>query len=165
MCLLSQRSRDEVSLAVGATRSASTAELEDTARVGDTSRFVELVTSADWSSCSPPELLDAVYWAQAQELFSLARDLIQKGLILFPSHQGIQRAAKATAPPIVRRVASSPTEGLAASHRWILEHGGQYRGLWVAVSKGQLLGAAPHLDQLKTVLDEAPPGALITRVL
>jgi len=55
-------------------------------------------------------------------------------------------------------------EELQASHEWIMEHGGQYRGLWLAVSKGKLLGTAARLDQLKTVLDEAPPGVLIAHM-
>ena len=54
-------------------------------------------------------------------------------------------------------------EGLAASHKWIQEHGDQYRGLWVIVDDGQLLGAGSKLDKLKEQLGSFG-GAIVTKI-
>jgi hypothetical protein len=43
-----------------------------------------------------------------------------------------------------------PAQGLSldASQTWLKEHAAQYKGQWIAVQEGTLLGAAPTLQDL-----------------
>jgi len=54
-------------------------------------------------------------------------------------------------------------KGLEASHKWVVEHGDQYRGLWVVVDNGKLLGAGARLDKLSEQLGSFA-GAIVTRI-
>jgi hypothetical protein len=50
---------------------------------------------------------------------------------------------------------------------WFREHASQYRGQWVAVREGKLLGAAESLEDLKTVIGQGEDAVstVVTRVL
>ena len=141
--------------------------LEESACAGDRSAFVALVKAIDWSAHQPDELTTAIDLALSLEMASLAIELAQLGGCLFPDHERIQRAARVLAPPIIRNVATPRAEGLSGSMAWLDAHANQYQGQWVAVREGQLLGAAPSLEELADVIgeDQDTTSTIITRVL
>lgn len=70
-------------------------------------------------------------------------------------------------PPVVHNIHVSHAKGLDASMAWLSEHASQYRGQWVAVREGKLLGTAWSLEELDSIIgqDEDPISTIITKVL
>ncbi len=127
--------------------------------------FVALVEAIDWSTREPDELTAAIDLALQEEMPSLAMRLARLGARVFPHHERIQRAARVLAPPLARSTQLPPAEGLEASRKWLREHADEYHGQWVAVREGQLMGAAPTLDELEAVHSEDTVDILFTKVL
>jgi hypothetical protein len=126
--------------------------------------FAALAETLDWSDRRPDELTVAIDLALQQEMPALAIRLAQLGGQLFPDHERIQRAARVLAPPNIQSTHLPPAEGLEASRRWLREHATEYHGQWVAVREGQLVGAAPTLDELEVVRGEDIMSILVTKV-
>jgi hypothetical protein len=141
--------------------------LEQVATEGSARTFVKLVESVDWSAQRPDELTAAIDLALREERPTLARGLAELGRELFPGHERIERAARVLAPGSARSTSLPPVEGLSASRRWLREHADEYRGQWVAVRQGALVGVAPSLEEMATTVDLEEQGAdlLVTRVL
>ncbi len=135
-------------------RSTPVVLLEESAHAGDRRTFVALVKAIDWSTRQPDELATAIDLALSLEMASLAIELAQLGGRLFPNHERIQRAAQVLAPPVARVTRLPRAKGLDASMAWFDEHASQYRGQWVAVREGQLLGTAESLEELETVIGQ-----------
>jgi len=139
-------------------------KLEQSARMGDRQTFVALVKATDWSTRTPEELLLAIDLALHQEMAALAIELAQLGQRLFSDHERIQQAARVLAPPAIRGVRPSRARGLKASMEWLREHANEYRGQWVAVREGQLLGAAKSLKELVSLVDEEVNNTIVMHV-
>jgi hypothetical protein len=141
--------------------------LEEIAIKGTPHTFSSFVENLDWSNRRPDELSAAIDLALRLEMAALAIDLAQMGAQLFPYHERIQRAARVLAPPTVRTTHLPPAREMKASRRWLREHASEYRGQWVAVLDGRLMGVAPSLKELKSTidLDEETPALLVTKVL
>jgi hypothetical protein len=141
--------------------------LEESARAADRRAFAALAEAIDWSARRPDDLTTAIDLALSLEMASLAIELAQLGGRLFPDHARVQRAAQVLAHPVVRAVRPARAKELGASRAWLREHASEYRGQWVAVRQGQLLGAAPSLETLRPLIGEGEEAAstLVTRVL
>jgi hypothetical protein len=141
--------------------------LKEAAEAGDRRRFAQLVEMTDWSTRPPEELTKAIDLALSLEMATLAIKLAQLGGRLFPEHERVQRAARVLAPPVVRSVHPPRARGLGISMAWLSEHADEYRGRWVAVREGQLLGVADSLGELMPLIGEGEDAisTLVTRVL
>jgi len=118
-----------------------------------------------WSCHSPEQLVRAITLALRLDLCSLAGELAQKGLRLFPEHAQVQRMARVFAPPVVRGMPPAPPSGLAASRAWLCDHASQYVGQWVAVRDGKLLGVANTLEELASAASEDPFSTIVAKVV
>ena len=141
--------------------------LAESIRAGNHRQFVSLVEAIDWSTRRPEELAKAIDLALSVEMAGLAIKLAQLGGRLFPDHERIQRAAQVLAPPVARVVRLPRARELAASRAWLREYADQYRGRWVAVREGKLLGAAISLEELTSVIDQGEDAlsTIVTKVL
>lgn len=141
--------------------------LTELAEREDRRAFGEHVSQIDWTLHSPEELTKTLDLTLRLELTQLAVQLGQVGRQLFPEHERVQRAAHVLSPPSARSIPATPTHGLAASRRWLREHEDEYRGRWVAVRDGTLLGTASSLAALTTLLapHADPRSTLIAKVL
>lgn len=115
----------------------------------------------------PEELCAAIDLALQQEMIERARELAQLGTQLFPGHERIQRAARVLAPPDAYPVRLPPVQGLENSRRWVRENASEYRGQWVAVRSGKLVGVGASLEEVRAVIapGEDTFDILVTRVL
>ena len=141
--------------------------LEDSARVGDHRTFATLVEAIDWSARQPRELTTAIDLALSLEMTDLAIALAQVGSRLFPGDERVQSAAEVLAPPVARITRLPHAKGLDASTVWLDEQAGQYKGQWVAVREGQLLGAAKSLQELEALIGHRKDAinTIVTKVL
>lgn len=141
--------------------------MEPMASEPDPRAFVSLVETVDWSTRRPEELTAAIDLALREERPTLATRLAQLGRELFPHHERIERAARVLAPGSAHSTHLPPAEGLRASRRWLREHADEYRGHWVVIRQGALVGAGPSLEEMETLVDLEEDGAslLVTRIL
>jgi hypothetical protein len=93
--------------------------------------------------------------------------LVWRGSIAFPENARLQRAAAVLSPRVA--VKTSPAQPLSVddSQQWLKEHGAEYKGQWVAVQNGTLLGVAPTLKQLHKHIgpEGKTPQTIIVKVL
>ena len=148
-----------------ATRSTVMIALEDLARANARQAFAALAEGVDWSIHDAGELCRAIRLALALDLGILAEHLVGRGRELFPNDDGIGRLAKVLAPSAARRAPTPRVAGLAASRTWLADHAGEYRGKWVAVRDGRLVGAAASLRELQRIIAQDPISTVVTRVL
>ena len=95
--------------------------------------------------------------------FVLARRLASEGWARYPHHAELCKYAHVLAPPRVLQHHTPSTISVRANKTWLQEHKVQYRGKWVALRSGELVGVAPSLDALLTHVDSTA-GLLLTKV-
>ncbi len=139
--------------------------MEENAKAGAKEPFALLADVIAWAYHPPEELLRAIELALSMEMSGLAMELAQLGGTLFPQDERVQRMAKILAPPVVRSARAPDGKGLDASRKWLREHAGQYRGQWVAVRQGRLMGVASSLRDLEPIIGDDPVGTLVSKVL
>jgi hypothetical protein len=141
--------------------------LEATAQATDRRVFLEQLEGVDWAAHPADDLLRAIQLALSMNLVWPARDLAEQGMRLFPDHEPLRRAMRVFEPPTVRMTRGTPLKGVKESHDWLRTHAHEYRGQWIAVNQGRLLGAAHTLDELRPMIDqvEQPRSTIVTKVL
>ncbi len=143
--------------------------LEDCVQMQDQDRFVDLVRNTDWSLHAPEEIFRAIDMTlMDMQLKRLAMELAQQAGRLFPENKRAQYVAHVLSPPVARVVKDAPKpRGMRETMAWFDKHAKEYRGLWVAVREGSLLGASKDLKELKPLIGDGEDAVstLVTRVL
>lgn len=78
----------------------------------------------------------------------LARRLSAEGHALFPADALLAQYAYILGPPKIIAAVPYTKQDWDANRRWLKQNGAHYRGQWVALNNGQLVGAAPSPKQL-----------------
>ncbi len=89
----------------------------------------------------------AIRWALAVGAHQIAYRLAVEGIERYPDHAELRKATRILNPPYIARH-SPPDPGVQANTSWLDSHWHEYRGRWVAVRNGELLGTAVVLDDL-----------------
>lgn len=143
------------------------AHLEELALAQDYHAFQAAVADVNWTRHSPAILTRTIQMALSHEWLSLAETLLRQGRELFPEDHTLRRISHTLAPPAISVLPGEAPHGLAASRAWLRTQATAYRGQWVAIYNGQLLGAAPSLNALHAVIDpiQQPSSTIITHIL
>ena len=141
--------------------------LEAAVQADDRRAFLEQVEAVDWPAHTPDDLSHAIQLALSMNLVWPAHDLAEQGMRLFPDHEPLRRAMRVFEPPTVRMTRGIPLKGIKEAHDWLRAHANEYRGQWIAVNQGRLLGATGTLDELRPVIEQAehPRSTIVTKVL
>ncbi len=126
--------------------------LQKKAERGDKQAFVQLIEGTEWAEKRPEEILQTIDLALSLEMASLAIKLAQQGHRLFPNHPRFQQTAEVLSPPRVRSTTDKPATGVKESMSWFGTHAQAYRGRWVAVREGQLVGTAASFKELVALI-------------
>lgn len=95
-----------------------------------------------------------------------AREVAEQGLALFPGHPELQRLHHALRPFEVRINPHFRISDPSASYEWIKRHSGEYRGEWVALTKGELVAVGESLEEiLEAVRDREATDILLHHIL
>ena len=138
------------------------ARMEVAAAAGDERAFLAAKDAIDWESRTPANFLRAIQLALAAGAHMAARNLAAQGATRYPDNVDLEKYARVLAPPRVLRSDAPPQPGLRANRDWLMTHGSQYRGQWVALRQGQLLGVADSLVALKKLIGDTP-NVLLTK--
>ncbi len=139
------------------------AQLEVAAQTGDESSFLAVQTSMNWQNRSPEVFARAVQLALSAGAFRAARSLSAIATTRYPDHAELRKYARVLAPPKVTRSTRPADPTLKANRDWLMVHGDQYRGRWVALRNGELVDSASSLQLLSDQLRDTN-GLLITKV-
>jgi hypothetical protein len=122
--------------------------LEAAAISGNEADFLSSLQDVDWQTKSENDYARIVNFALQAGAHLAAREIAAAGAKLYPNDPQLQKQAEILAPPkIIRRTAVvRPTH--RANRDWLKANGETYKGQWVALSEGQLLGTANSLDRL-----------------
>lgn len=124
------------------------ARMKTAAEWNNEDAFLRAYREIDWAVESPERHTSAVRLALASGAYRAAQQLAAKGAERFPAHLPLRKMAKILAPPVVRHSARPADSGLLANRDWLGSHRDEYKGRWVALRDGELLGIAETADQL-----------------
>jgi len=144
------------------------AAIEKAAAGEDRNALSRLAETVDWRSRHPEELNHVIDLCLFLDMVLLARELAYEGRRLFPHDKRLEHFAIVLAPAKIIGTEPASDIGLEASHRWFQNNNAsQYKGQWIAVFNGELVGVAPTLKELydKIGRDPKPPGTIVVQVL
>jgi hypothetical protein len=127
--------------------------------------FIQAANTIDWSRRSTEDYLRAVRLALSAGAYVMASKLSAQGAAQYPGYSELQKFARLLAPPKILPNTEPPNPTLRLNRDWLMAHGIEYRGRWVALKAGQLLGQAPTLSELIEITGD-PKGKhiLLTQV-
>lgn len=106
---------------------------------------ISVLTSFD--DVSKENFIAAIHSALKSGMYSEATRISQEALKCFPEDEEIQKYALVLAPPKVISYKSSAIS-TGKNQSWIKEHWREYKGQWVALKNGELLGTAQTMKDL-----------------
>jgi len=139
------------------------AALRAAAETGDGRAFTFAMNAIDWRAQSAEDFLKATQLALEAGAFGAARELSALGAELYPDDPVIERYCHILAPPRVVGRRPAAGNGVLANRDWLKAHSNEYRGQWIGLRDGVLLGAAHSFEDLISRIGK-PKDVLITKV-
>jgi hypothetical protein len=126
-----------------------------------------IVQKEDWSTLTADEMLQVVDLFLHLGVHDGATIVAQQAAQRYPTHKRVQQAARVLSPGVRGKLRYDMVhpQGLQASREWLQDHARAYRGKWVAVHNGSLVGESETLADLKAIVTEkyALDAVLITK--
>lgn len=135
--------------------------LEQAANAGNESRFVEALKAMDWKDRPASDFARGIRLALQAGAHLAARDISEQSVEFHPSNPELLRFVRALARPRLISSALPPDDIGNANRKWLQTHAGEYKGRWVAIKSGELLGVADSLPELTASLRDKT-GVLLT---
>jgi hypothetical protein len=141
--------------------------IEEAAAKENRETFSLIVKKVDWSMRQPYELVRTIDLSLSLDMVPLAMELVSMAKRIFPSDKKIEVLARIISPP--RAIGTRPSQsiGIDKSKKWIKQNSFKYKGKWIAVQNGELLGDAPTLKELHNQIGQHKntPNTIIVKVL
>lgn len=139
--------------------------LEAAAQSGDEMAFLSATKEIAWENCTADDYLKAVRLALSAGAHFKARLLATEGAQRYPDHTELQKIAYILAPPKILPNRTPADPMIRKNRDWLMEHGDEYHGQWVALRRGEFLGAALTLKELiQKIGDPRGKKILVTQV-
>lgn len=124
------------------------ARLEKAANNGNESDFLKALNEIHWQGRPVSDFVRSIKLAFRAGAFAAARHIVAEATKYHAGDAEIQRYAKVLTP--VRRVATTTETPVStrANRSWLERHAGVYRGQWIALRNGELLGVSDSLNSL-----------------
>ncbi len=111
---------------------------------------------------TPESFLEEIRTALGFGAEKRAREITEQGLALYPDHATLQQYRHFLRPAGSRVVPGPNLGDPRPSYEWIKQHSAEYRGLWVALDKGELVAACKSFEEARQALrDRDPRDALL----
>lgn len=134
------------------------ARLEVLAETDDEVSFLDLLEELDYEWLSATDFVRAMKAALKAGAYPAARALSVAASNRYPTHTEIQKYVCALAPPTVMSgIPADPVTAQAIKNNWdwLRANGIAYRGKWVALRSGELLGVADSLKEMTKDLGDS----------
>ena len=109
-------------------------------------------------------VIAAIRRALLEEDYLAARELANKGAADYPEHEQLRKWAIMMAPPRIISTDRPPDPTMARNREWMRHSSGPYKGKWVAVYNGELVGAGDTVREIMANYD-VPKGSLLAKVV
>jgi hypothetical protein len=123
--------------------------LEEAANKGDEPAFLKYLEKVKWQDQTAAGVVRSIKLAFRVGAFKAACHIASEGMKFHADNVDIQKYARILSPVIreaeTHRAVNTDTR---SNRQWLKEHAGQYRGKWIALRNGELIGASPSLDTL-----------------
>jgi hypothetical protein len=139
------------------------AQLETAAVSMDEQCFADICQQIDWDSRNAEEHSRVVRLALKAGAHPTARELARDGIQRYPQDAALQKMVRVLYPPAAEKIDRVSDSTIRENLDWFVHNSTSYRGKWVAVQSGRLLGSADTLEELKVIV----PGwrqATLTRI-
>ncbi|WP_434221972.1 hypothetical protein ACOKW7_26640 [Limnospira platensis CENA597] len=103
---------------------------------------------------SPEQYITAIDRALSQDNFHQAADLAGEAFKCYPNSDKIKRYMQVFGPKTLEFHRLSPNPEMSLNFNWVVQNRLSYRGRWVALKAGNLVGDAASLDELKKQLGD-----------
>lgn len=133
------------------------ARLEEAAEAGNPDDFVTALRDLEDEDLSAAEFVHLIKLALEAGAYSAARQLSSRGASLHPSDAELQKCARVLAPPITfpgRPASPESVKEMQQNRSWMKANGASYRGKWVVLRHGELLGVGDSLAEAKKDLPD-----------
>lgn len=121
---------------------------------GDEYTFIEVANSISWVNRPASDLLRGIQLAFQAGAHIYARRLTIIGRERYPENRDLQKYATVLAPVDVIERNLPPDPSLKDNRDWLKAHKDEYKGQWVALQQGKLIGASPSLKDLKSTINQ-----------
>lgn len=132
------------------------AALGAAAEAQDEMAFLAAYHTVDWAKSDAAMFETAIHLAFAAGAHMAARLLATQGAKQHPDSDYLRRAAHVLAPPRVIARSLPAEDDTRANRAWMVANRGAFRGQWVALRNGELLGSGAKLKDLTTRFGIAP---------
>ena len=122
------------------------------AETGKEEIFVQALESIDWGIRSSEDYVHAIQLALSIGAHLSARQLISDGYQKYPNHKILRMIANILLPPKIEQVHRRADLSIGMNKDWFELHSLEYRGQWVALKNGYLLGSAQSFVELKQIV-------------
>lgn len=133
------------------------ARLEEAVEAGDDNTFVIALRDLEGEELSAEEFVHLIKLALEAGAYLTARQLSSRGAEIYPSDPELPKYARVLAPPKILASTPATPESVKEMHdnrNWMKTNGASYRGKWVILRHGQLLGAGDSLAEAANDLDD-----------
>lgn len=137
--------------------------LERTVSEKEAHAFEKILDSIDWQSRPSADFLHTIHLALGIGAYTAVQRMLALGTKYHPDNEQIQKYAHVLAPPRVTNRKVSPDPTIRANRDWLMAHGDNYRGKWICLRNGELLGSDDSFDGLIARIGDAKD-ILITMV-
>lgn len=134
------------------------ARLEALAETDDEISFLDLLGELDYEWLSAADFVRVMKAALKAGAYPAARAISVEASNRYPAHTEIHKYASALAPPkVISGAPADPVTAQAIKNNWdwLRTNGVAYRGKWVALRSGELLGMADSLKDLTEDLGDS----------
>lgn len=138
-------------------------QLQEAAKEGNTAAFLDAVAKVKWDKQPAASFVRGVQLALEAGAHTAARELSADGARRYPEDAELNKQAYILSPPKVISRGMANNTPHRANRDWLKAHDEEYRGQWVALRDGELLGAAETMEELTSRLGSTK-GILLTIV-
>lgn len=129
------------------------------------SEFIRSVDTIDWSSKSASFFKEGIKHVLSADAVQLARELSQLAVQIHPHDEDIIHLNKVISPPQIVRGRKTTESDITPTMEWLKNNAQDYRGNWIAVQSGKLIGMAKSHQALLEKLGDVPQNdVLITEI-
>jgi len=129
-------------------QSSVLARLEEAANNGDESDFLKNLEGIGWGDKPAVEFVRAIKLAFKAGAFRAALYIASEGVKHHPDSADLQKYIRVLNPSQPAVAEPTTTVSPQANREWLKEHSHEYKGMWIAIRDGELLGASQTLGSL-----------------
>jgi hypothetical protein len=129
----------------------------------DAKLSTQVVGQMGVTDLEPQTIIQAVHQSPAKGAHLQARRLAIQGTNLYPDNAELAKMAHILARPVVTRRKGKNSGDARNNQLWLKRNFDNYKGKWVALRNGKLLGVADSMRELRAILPDIT-NVMMTRV-